>query len=90
MSRGKLKSAFFSENTLSCIVALFFAVPFAFVSSFLILRAMKAIDMIMEFSPNPGNTVLFIVGMFLIFAATALLPVKYTRKMKIAEQLKYE
>ncbi len=90
MSRGKLKSAFFSENTLSCIVALFFAIPFAFVSCFLILRAMKAIDMIMEFSPNPGNTVLFIGGMFLIFAATALLPVKYTRKMKIAEQLKYE
>ena len=90
MSRGKLKKAFLSENMLSCMVAMAIAVPFAGIITVLFHEALVMIQMNFGMSVDIGTTAIFLGGLFLIFVITALMPVKHIRKMKIAEQLKYE
>ncbi len=90
MSRGKLKKAFFSESLISGIAALVVAVPFAAVLSGLFQNALELIEMNFGMSVDILPTIGFIFGLFLLFVSTVLMPIKHIRKMKIAEQLKYE
>ena len=90
MSRGKLKKAFFSERLISSIVALIVAVPFAAVVSGLFQKALELIEMNFGLTVDILPTLAFIFGLFLLFVSTVLMPIKHIRKMKIAEQLKYE
>ncbi len=90
MSRGKLKKAFFSESLISSIVALIVAVPFAAVVSGLFQKALELIEMNFGLTVDILPTLAFIFGLFLLFVSTVLMPIKHIRKMKIAEQLKYE
>ena len=90
MSRGKLKKAFFSESLISSIIALIVAVPFAAVVSGLFQKALELIEMNFGLTVDILPTLAFIFGLFLLFVSTVLMPIKHIRKMKIAEQLKYE
>ena len=90
MSRGKLKKAFFTENLISASVALIVAVPFAAVITGLFMKGLEMIEMNFGLSPDIPTTIVFLLGLFLLFVSTVLMPIKHIRKMKIAEQLKYE
>ena len=90
MSRGKLKKAFFTESLISSIVALVVAIPFAAVVAGLFQKALEMIEMNFGLSIDLLPTMVFIFGLFVLFVSTVLMPIKHIRKMKIAEQLKYE
>ncbi|MBR5057083.1 MAG: ABC transporter permease [Clostridiales bacterium] len=90
MSRGKLKKAFFTESLISSIVALVVAIPFAAVVAGLFQKALEMIEMNFGLSIDLLPTMAFIFGLFVLFVSTVLMPIKHIRKMKIAEQLKYE
>ena len=90
MNRGKLKKAFLAENFFSCILAMAVAVPFSAVIAGLFNKAMVMIEMNFGLSIDVPSTMIFLGALFLLFLSTVLMPVKNIRKMKIAEQLKYE
>ncbi|MBO4473658.1 MAG: ABC transporter permease [Clostridiales bacterium] len=90
MSRGKLKKAFLSENVLSSVVAMAVAIPFAVITTGLFQKTLEMIQMNFGTSVDIVSTAIFLSGLFLIFVVTALMPIRHIRKMKIAEQLKYE
>lgn len=90
MNRGKLKKAFLAENFFSCILAMAVAVPFSAVIAGLFNKAMVMIEMNFDLSIDVPSTMIFLGALFLLFLSTVLMPVKNIRKMKIAEQLKYE
>ena len=90
MNRGKLKKSFLSENLISCLVAMAVAVPFAAVIAGLFSKALEMIQMNFGLSVDAVPTLIFLGGIFLLFVMTVLMPIKHIRKMKIAEQLKYE
>ena len=79
-----------SENMISCLLAMAVAVPFAAITTVLFQKALEMIQMNFGTSVDIVSTMIFLAGLFLIFVVTALMPIKHIRKMKIAEQLKYE
>ena len=50
----------------------------------------SAQTLVMDINVNPLHNLLFFVIMSVVFTATVLFPIKNLRKMKIAEQIKYE
>lgn len=90
MSRGKLKKAFLSENLVSCLLAMAVALPFASVCTILFQKALEMLEMNFGLTVDPASTAIFLGGLFILFLLTVLMPVKHIRKMKTAEQLKYE
>lgn len=90
MSRGKLKKAFLSENLVSCLLAMAVALPFASVCTILFQKALEMLEMNFGLTVDPASTVIFLGGLFILFLLTVLMPIKHIRKMKTAEQLKYE
>lgn len=90
MNRGKLKKAFLSESLVSSILAMAVAIPFSAVVTILFQKALEMLEMNFGLTIDPISTSVFLLGLFLIFVLTVLLPIKNIRKMRIAEQLKYE
>lgn len=89
MSKGTLVRLFFEETMLSGLIAVALGVSIGLVETVIIFNAMKAI-MEMKLFINAGQTAIFIVGIFITFSITILKTMKDIKKMKIAEQLKYE
>ncbi|MBR5938480.1 MAG: ABC transporter permease [Clostridiales bacterium] len=90
MNRGKLKKAFLSESLISCLLAMGVAVAFSTIVTILFQKALEMLEMNFGLTIDPISTAAFLLGLFLIFVLTVLMPIKNIRKMKIAEQLKYE
>ncbi len=90
MSRGKLKKAFFTENLVSSLLAVVVSIPFAALTTVLFQRALEMLEMNFGLAVDIPSTMMFIGGMFVLFLGTVLMPIRNIRKMKIAEQLKYE
>lgn len=90
MSREKLCKLFLLETAFSVSAALFVAIPLGLLLMKPLTGALEMLEMAVMIVSIPDKIAMFAIVMWLIFSVTALLPMKYIRKMNIAEQLKYE
>ncbi|MBO4912457.1 MAG: FtsX-like permease family protein [Butyrivibrio sp.] len=89
MSKDKLVKLFFGETVLSGLIAIGFGMIIGFVEALILFKALKAIWE-MDLFITAGQIVAFMVIMFFTFSITIIKTVRDIKKMKIAEQLKYE
>jgi ABC-type antimicrobial peptide transport system permease subunit len=92
MDRGRLSGILLREMLITAVTA---SVLGAAVSSIMILiigRAATASSTLGDFDlkVNPVAMILFVVFLIVVFTGTALFPIRNLRKMKIAQQIKYE
>ena len=92
MNRGCLSGILLREMLITSVTA---SVIGAAVATFLVavvskVMASNSTFADIEFSINPVAIILFVVFLIVAFTGTALFPVRNLRKMKIAEQIKYE
>ena len=90
MSRGKLKKMFFLENLISAAVAVVTSLILAFLIKGDTLNLVRLMSLeFPEVSEYP-TLLAFAAVTLAIFTLTVLGPIRHLRKMKTAEQLKYE
>lgn len=92
MDRGRLSGILLREMLITAVTA---SVLGAAVSSIMILiigRTATASSTLGDFDlkVNPVAMILFVVFLIVVFTGTALFPIRNLRKMKIAQQIKYE
>lgn len=90
MGKDKLSFMFFLESFIATGIAILVAVPMGLIMINSVTRALSAISYDLMIEINLLSYILFIVGLWIVFSLTALLPMNLLKKMKIAEQLKYE
>jgi hypothetical protein len=91
MGKGKLSGILLKEVFIASVTASGVGVLVGTLLSFVIDSAMaNAQSIVMEVTINPLTVLIFFAAMTLVFTGTVLFPLKNLRKMKIAEQIKYE
>lgn len=90
MSRKKLSGMFLWESFLATGMALIAAVPFGLLMVRPVINAMRAITLELPIVTSVSEYIGFAVSLWVIFTLTALFPMRALKKMKLAEQLKYE
>ena len=91
MNKSKLSGILLKEVLITSTTA---SAAGTLVGTFLTLVLKTAMGsaqtVVMDINVNPLHNLLFFVIMSVVFTATVLFPIKNLRKMKIAEQIKYE
>lgn len=90
MSKGKVKRMFFLESLLSAVLAIGLAVGISFGMKAAMMNFVKLLSFSFPNVTDISGTVLIACGLLLAFTLTILDPLRHLRKMKTAEQLKYE
>ena len=90
MSRRKLIRTFLMENLLSASIAILVAAVLALTLLPAPMNMIRIVSIELPAFKDAMTFTVFAVGMFLIFTMTVLSPIRHLRKMKTAEQLKYE
>ncbi|MBR0395027.1 MAG: FtsX-like permease family protein [Clostridiales bacterium] len=91
MGKGKLSGILLKEVFITSVSASGVGVLVGTLLSFVIDSAMaNAQSVVMEVTIDPLTVLFFFAAMTLVFTGTVLFPLKNLRKMKIAEQIKYE
>ena len=90
MSRGKLAKSFFIENIMSALVAILVGVILAVGLQSNMFQMLSTMGMEFPLEYNVPMIALFATAMFVVFTGTVINPLRHLRKMKTAEQLKYE
>ena len=91
MDRGNLSGILFREMLITALSASFIGTVIGVIMVAVINIATSNNEtMTMDVETNPGLTLLFCVLLVVAFTATVLFPIAHLKKMKIAEQIKYE
>lgn len=90
LTRKQLCGAFFRESFIVAGLSLLIAYPMGALLIYPLANAFVAMDTALELTFNPIPALLLFIVMWLVFTLTAMKPNKALRKMKLAEQLKYE
>lgn len=91
MGRGTLSGILFKEILITSLTASTIGTAVGVLMVFILNNSTSASeDMEMAIELDPVMTILFFVFLVIAFTATVLFPIKNLRKMKIAEQIKYE
>ncbi|MBP5491510.1 MAG: FtsX-like permease family protein [Clostridiales bacterium] len=90
MSRGKLCKAFLIENAFSSLTAILLGVGVAVFLNADAINLIRSMKMEFPMTYDPKLIIGFALMMFLVFTMTVINPIRHLRKMKTAEQLKYE
>ncbi|MBO4928268.1 MAG: FtsX-like permease family protein [Clostridiales bacterium] len=90
MSRGKLAKSFFIENILSALVAILVGAILAVSLQSNMFQMLSTMGMEFPREYNFPVIGVFAAAMFVVFTGTVINPLRHLRKMKTAEQLKYE
>lgn len=90
LTRKKLSGAYLLESFFASLSAIIFAVPIGFFLLIPIKNIFNALDFATEFSFDFGSMALTLILMLIAFTLTSVQPIRALRKMKLAEQLKYE
>ena len=91
MGRSTLSGILFKEMLITSLTASTIGTAVGVLMVFILNNATSAseeMEMIVEL--DPVMTILFFIFLVAAFTATVLFPIKSLRKMKIAEQIKYE
>ncbi|MCQ2483040.1 MAG: ABC transporter permease [Clostridia bacterium] len=90
MSRKKASKMLLLESLISTGIALIIAIPFSLIMIKPVITACSEIAINMDITTTPGTYIGFVVVLWIVFTLTSFFPRKALRKMKLAEQLKYE
>ncbi len=91
MNKSKLSGILLKEVLITSTTASAAGTIVGTILTFVLKTAMaSAQTLVMDINVNPLHNLLFFVIMSVVFTATVLFPIKNLRKMKIAEQIKYE
>lgn len=90
LKRGQLSKAFILESFISSLSAVLFAVPFGILLVNPMVNVFTLLLEDFEVHFDAFNIALTLVVMVIVFTLTSLSPIGKLRKMKLAEQLKYE
>ncbi len=90
MSRSKLRRMLLAETFTASVVPLIFSVPLGIILNLPIIKIMKYIGTEVHLTVNLPELLILAVALLAVFLMTVLFPYGTLRKMKIAEQLKYE
>lgn len=89
-TRKQLCKVFFLESFIVSGLSLLVAYPLGALLIYPLKNAFVAMETALELKFNPIPALLLFIVMWLVFTLTAMKPNKALRKMKLAEQLKYE
>ncbi len=89
-TRKQLCNVFFLESFIVSGLSLLVAYPLGALLIYPLKNAFVAMETALELKFNPIPALLLFIAMWLVFTLTAMKPNKALRKMKLAEQLKYE
>lgn len=90
LRRGQLSKVFFLESFMSSLLAVILAIPFGIMLFVPVVNVFELLSTPIEAHYNVGDIVVTLVVMVIAFALTSLSPIRKLRKMKLADQLKYE
>ncbi|MCQ2533879.1 MAG: ABC transporter permease [Clostridia bacterium] len=90
MSRKKLSSVFRMESFLSSGIALLTAFPIGILMTVPVFKALSAITFSVDKVLKADSLIIFVLIMWVLFTLTSIFPIRALKKMKLAEQLKYE
>ena len=91
MGRSKLSGILLKEVFITSVTAAGIGSIVGTLLTFVIKSAMaNAQSVVMDVEVNPLVVILFFIAMTVVFTGTVLFPLNSLRKMKIAEQIKYE
>lgn len=91
MGKTKLSGILFKEVFITSLTASSVGTIVGTLLTLVIKSAMaNAQSIVMDVALNPVVVILFFIGMTAVFTGTVLFPLNSLRKMKIAEQIKYE
>ena len=91
MGRNTLSGILFREMLITSLTASFLGTSVGVVLLFILNNATSASEeMKVAVELDPVMTILFFIFLVVAFTATVLFPIKNLKKMKIAEQIKYE
>jgi ABC-type antimicrobial peptide transport system permease subunit len=91
MGRGALSGILLREMLITSLTASTMGTIVGVLMVFILNNATSASEeMVMAVELDPVMTILFFIFLVAAFTATVLFPIKNLRKMKIAEQIKYE
>lgn len=90
MSRKKLKRMLLAETVISSVIPLICAVPLGILLAVPIRNVMNYIEMDLHLVIDIPEYIGLISVLLVIFTLTVIFPYRLLRKMKLAEQLKYE
>jgi ABC-type antimicrobial peptide transport system permease subunit len=91
MNKSKLSGILLKEVLITSTTASAAGTIVGTILTFVLKTAMaSAQTVVMDINVNPLHNLLFFAIMSVIFTATVLFPIRNLRKMKIAEQIKYE
>lgn len=90
LRRGQLAKVFFLESFMSSLLAVLLAIPFGILLFVPVVNVFELLSTPIEAHYDVGDIAITLVVMIIAFALTSLSPIRKLRKMKLAEQLKYE
>ncbi len=90
LTRGKLSKLFFLESFFATGSCMLISVPFGILLLWPLKNAIYALGVSMPVQVNVASYIAFAIMLWIVFTLTSLFPIRAARKMKIAEQLKYE
>ena len=90
MDKSRLSGLLFREMLITALTASSLGTVVGVLMVAVINNATSNLEMDMDVATNPVMTLLFFVFLVAVFAGTVLFPIRHLKKMKIAEQIKYE
>ena len=91
MNRKKLSGVLLAEMLITAFTASLIGTLIGFLMTIVVGKAASGSDALgLEIEANPVALILFFIFLVIVFTGTVLFPIRNLKKMKIAEQIKYE
>ncbi len=90
MGKGKLKKLLLLETVISSAAALAVSLPLGFLISLPVFGLLGIFEITLPYAANPGELLLLLAGLLIVFSLTVIFPYRRLHKMNTAQQLKYE